>query len=145
MWKDCNLVQDMIKKIVVVSGYFNPLHSGHIKYFQEAKKLGDKLLVIVNNDKQCQLKGNIFMNEQERMEIIKSLKMVNDVILSIDVDESVCKTLEFLKPHIFANGGDRFSKDIPEYKLCKKMGIKMVFGVGGRKTQSSSNLLHNRR
>jgi cytidyltransferase-like protein len=130
------------KKCVVVSGFFSPLHSGHINYFKEAKKLGNKLIVIVNNDKQCSLKGNIFMNEQERMEIIKNLNMVDEVILSVDTDSSVCETLKLIKPDIFANGGDRFKNNIPEAKLCNKLGIKMVFNVGGNKTQSSSNLLH---
>lgn len=127
---------------VVVSGYFNPIHSGHIKLLNEAKKLGDVLIVIVNNDKQCALKGNIFMNEQERIEIIKNLKMVDKAILSIDTDTSVCETLKLIKPNIFANGGDRFKNNIPEAKICKRLGIRMVFNVGGVKTQSSSNLLH---
>lgn len=130
-----------MNKTVVVSGHFNPLHIGHIEYLNEAKKLGDKLIVIVNNDIQCQLKGNTFMNEQERMVIIKSLKMVDEVFLSIDVDESVCKTLELIKPHIFAKGGDRTINNIPEKNICKKLKIKMVFKVGGNKIQSSSNLL----
>lgn len=131
-----------MSKIVAVSGYFNPLHSGHINLLKEAKKLGNKLIVILNNDKQCALKGNIFMNEQERMEILKSLLVIDEVKLAIDIDHSVCKTLELIKPHIFANGGDRFRNNIPEAKICKELGIKMVFNVGGEKTQSSSNLLH---
>ena len=130
-----------MSKTVAVSGFFSPLHSGHINYFKEAKNLGDKLIVIVNNDKQCELKGNIFMNEHERMDIIRNLRMIDEVVLAIDTDMSVCKTLEMIKPNIFANGGDRFSTNIPEYKLCKRLGIKTVFGVGGEKTQSSSNIL----
>lgn len=126
----------------MVSGYFNPIHSGHIKLLNEAKKLGGLLVVIVNNDKQCSLKGNTFMNEQERLEIIQNLKMVDMAVLAVDTDGSVCETLKLIKPDIFANGGDRFKNNIPEAKICKKLGIKMVFNVGGEKTQSSSNLLH---
>lgn len=130
-----------LNKIVATSGYFNPLHIGHLNYLKAAKKLGNKLIVIVNNDIQCKFKGNNFMNETERMDIIAELKCIDEVILSIDTDKTVCKTLKLLKPNIFANGGDRFANNIPEYNLCKKMGIKMVFGVGGKKIQSSSKLL----
>ena len=129
-------------KVVAVSGYFNPVHSGHLDYLREANKLGDKLVVILNNDKQCALKGNIFMNEQERMDILSSLKMVDEVQIAIDTDGSVCKTLKLIKPDIFANGGDRTENNIPEVGICNRLGIKMVFNVGGDKIQSSSNLLH---
>ena len=129
---------------VAASGYFNPIHSGHLSYLKEAKKMGDRLVVIVNNDKQCQLKENIFMNEQERMDILQSLRMVDEVVLSVDTDASVCRTLELIKPDIFAKGGDKTIDNIPEKKICKKLGIKMVFGVGCSKTQSSSNLLHKK-
>lgn len=132
-----------LKKIVAVSGYFNPLHSGHLNYLREAKKLGH-LIVIVNNDKQCNLKGNTFMNEQERVEVIRSLKMVDEVILSLDTDETVCKTLESLRPDIFAKGGDRDENNIPEKRICQKLGIKIISNVGGLKTQSSSNLLYKK-
>lgn len=134
--------------IVVVSGYFNPVHKGHIKLFKDAKKLGTRLIVIVNNDKQVKLKNSVpFMNEVERAFIIENLKPVDIAYISIDTDKTVCKSLEnlFTKTHhnvLFVNGGDRKSvKDIPEAKICKKLGIKMVFNVGGKKTQSSSSLL----
>ena len=101
--------------VVAVSGYFNPVHIGHIKYIEEAKKLGKKLIVIVNTDKQVKLKGSSpFMNERERLEMIAALRFVDNVILAIDEDETVCKTLELIKPDIFANGGDRTKKNIPE-------------------------------
>lgn len=129
---------------ICVSGYFNPLHTGHLRYFSEAKKLGDTLIVIVNNDMQAQLKDSIFMNEQERLEIIKSIKGVDDAILAIDTDESVSKTLEMLQPDVFAKGGDTNINNIRERKTCEKLGIQMVFGVGGEKTQSSSSLLHKK-
>lgn len=133
------------KIVVAVSGYFNPLHIGHIRMFEEAKKLGTKLVVIVNNDKQVKLKGSVpFMNEKERMEIIASFAAVDNVILAIDKDRTVCKTLELIKPDIFANGGDRNPQKDPvlEVETCKKIGCKMVYNIGrGGKVQSSSWLL----
>lgn len=134
-----------IKKHIVVSGYFNPLHKGHLKMIENAKKLGFFLTVIVNNDKQVKAKGSIpFMNEKERINIVSALKDVDRVILSIDKDKSVSKTLEMIKPDIFANGGDRkTTSDIPEKEICKKLNIEMIFNTGGKKIQSSSTLLNN--
>lgn len=127
--------------IVAASGYFDPIHIGHIEYLREAKKLGDKLIVIINNDKQAILKkGYEFMPFKERIEIVKALKSVDDVFLSIDEDATVCKSLEKLKPDIFAKGGDRFSYEIPEAEICKEVGIKIVHGLG-KKIQASSDLV----
>jgi D-beta-D-heptose 7-phosphate kinase/D-beta-D-heptose 1-phosphate adenosyltransferase len=128
--------------VIVASGYFNPIHIGHVRYLREAKKLGTKLIVIINSDKQCKLKGSfLFMNEKERAEIISSLKFVDEVVLSVDKDKTVCKTLELIKPNIFAKGGDRTLDNIPEKEVCEEFGIKMVFNVGGGKVQSSSRLI----
>ena len=127
-------------KTVVVSGYFDPVHVGHLEYLNLAKDLGDKLIVIVNNNEQCVLKkGKPFMDDSDRLEIVKSLKMVDDVFLSIDKDKSVCKSLEILKPDIFANGGDRNTNEVPESIICKKYNIKMIDGLGN-KIRSSSDL-----
>ena len=127
-------------KVIVTSGYFDPLHVGHIELFKLARQLGDKLIVIVNNDKQAILKkGHFFMNENERMRIIYAIKYVDEVVLCIDEDASVCKTLEMIKPDIFAKGGDRYSYEIPEAKVCKENNIKIVDGLGA-KIQSSSEL-----
>lgn len=130
-------------KTVCVSGYFNPIHSGHISLFKEAKKLGDYLIVIINNDSQVKIKGSVpFMKAKERAEIIKNLRMVDKTVISIDKDRTVCKTLAKINPDIFANGGDRRNtKDIPEAEVCNKLGIKMIFNVGGEKTQSSSKII----
>lgn len=127
---------------VAVSGYFNPLHVGHLEMIEKAKKLGDYLVVIVNNDKQVKLKGRVpFMNEKDRIKIIKALKDVDEVFLSIDKDKTVCKSLAKVKPDIFANGGDRKNlNDVPEYEICQKLKIKMVDGLG-RKIRSSSILI----
>jgi len=127
-------------KTVVVSGYFDPVHVGHLEYLNLAKDLGDKLIVIVNNNEQCVLKkGKPFMDESDRLKILKSLKMVDDVFLSIDKDKSVCKSLEILKPDIFANGGDRNTNEVPESIICKKYNIMMIDGLGN-KIRSSSDL-----
>jgi cytidyltransferase-like protein len=133
-------------KIIIVSGYFDPLHIGHIEYFNLAKQLGDKLVVILNNDIQCMLKkGKSFMPQEERKIIIEALKSVDEVFESIDEDKSVCESIKAIagkyKEHevIFAKGGDRFSYEIPEAKICEEAGIIIVDRLG-EKIQSSSNL-----
>ena len=126
--------------VVAVSGYFDPIHVGHLELLKLARQLGDKLVVIVNNDKQTVLKkGKSFMNEKDRMEIVSALQCVDEVFLSIDDDKSVCKSLEFLKPSIFANGGDRSLSEIPETAVMEKYSIKMVDGLGA-KIRSSSKI-----
>ena len=125
--------------VVAVSGYFDPLHVGHLEYLEMAKQLGDKLIVIVNSDKQAELKkGKSFMNENDRVEIIGALKCVDEVFLSIDEDKSVCKSLEAIKPDIFANGGDRSLSEIPETAVMEKYNIKMVDGLGEKNRSSSA-------
>lgn len=133
------------KKIVVaVSGYFNPLHVGHLEMIEKSKKLGDYLVVIVNNDKQVKLKGSFpFMTQADRIKIVKALKDVDEVFLSVDNDKTVCKSLAKVKPDIFANGGDRKSlNDVPEFDICQKLNIKMVDGLG-KKIRASSTLIAN--
>ena len=127
-------------KIVATSGYFDPLHVGHLECFELAKKLGDKLIVIVNSDLQAKLKkGKSFMKEKDRIKIISALKCVDEVFLSIDKDQTQCESLKYLKPNIFAKGGDRMSNEIPELKICKELDIKIVDGLG-KKIRSSSDL-----
>lgn len=126
-------------KIVVASGYFDPLHIGHIEYLELAKKIGDKLIVIVNNDLQAKLKkGKSFMIEGDRMKIISSLKCVDETFLSIDSDETQRKSLERIKPNYFVNGGDRKNNEIPEAEVCKKLNITIIDNLG-KKIRSSSN------
>ncbi len=142
------------EKIVVVSGGFDPIHIGHIRLMKEAKKLGDKLIVVLNNDNWFGIKGRqLFMPQEERKEIIEALSCVDKVVLTkhkpskkiydrTTREYSICRELEEIKPDIFANGGDRFADDVPEFQICKKLGIKMVFNVGkGGKIRSSSDLL----
>lgn len=129
----------MIK--VAASGYFNPLHKGHVEYLQRARALGDYLVVIVNSDLQRAIKNSKpFMDEQERMFIVGALECVDEVFLSIDEDATVCRSLEAISPDIFAKGGDRFAEEIPEAEICRRLGIQMVDGLGN-KIQSSSWLL----
>ena len=138
----------MRKKAVIVSGYFNPLHKGHIELFYKAKEKGEKLIVIVNNDNQRLLKGSKeFMLQEERVLIIKELKITDEVILSIDKDRTVCATIQkiyndFSSKYklLFANGGDQYNDSIPEVKVCKDLGIGLIEGLG-HKIQSSSWLL----
>ncbi|MDB4642955.1 adenylyltransferase/cytidyltransferase family protein [Flavobacteriaceae bacterium] len=136
------------KKGIIVSGYFNPIHKGHIEYFNNAKTLADELFVIVNNDHQRALKGSKeFQQEQERVFIVSNIKSVDHTVLSIDVDRTVCRTIEKIALHFgseydlsFANGGDQNNNTIPERSICNQMGITLVDGLGD-KIQSSSWLL----
>ena len=146
------------KKIVVtVSGGFDPIHAGHIRLLEKAKKQGDELVVILNNDNWLKKKkGFVFIPQTERKEIIGALKWVDRVVLTghgpRPKDMAVCTELQKIKPDIFANGGDRDKKNAnnklsslnPEQVLCQKLGIRMVFNVGrGGKIQSSSWLIKN--
>lgn len=137
---------DNNKTVVAVSGYFNPLHKGHLDLFEDAKKFADKLHVIVNNDYQVRLKGRVpFMEENERVRMLEALTIVDDVTLSIDNDKTVDKTLEQLQPDFFANGGDRSDvSSIPELGTCRRYDIQLMLGVGGsEKIQSSSSLIES--
>tara|TARA_R100001244_G_C5099000_1_gene118344 strand:+ start:70 stop:504 length:435 start_codon:yes stop_codon:yes gene_type:complete len=134
------------EKVIIVSGYFDPLHIGHLEYFRMAKKLGDLLVVIVNNSKQCHLKkADEFMQERDRMEMVFALEMVDEVLISVDEDKSVSKSIEMIaqfKPFsdiTFCNGGDRNIGEIPETKTCADLGIAMVDGLG-EKIRSSSEM-----
>jgi cytidyltransferase-like protein len=146
--------------IAIASGYFNPLHKGHIELFEKAREIADKLIVIVNNDKQRELKGSKeFQTEDERCKIISSLRVVDSVLLSIDEDRTVRESLKLLYERykkmevtigisgnpaeyklIFVNGGDQFSNEVAERDVCQQYGIYMIDGMGG-KIQSSSWLL----
>jgi cytidyltransferase-like protein len=140
---------EKIKTLVIASGYFNPIHKGHIEYLNRSKSLGDYLFVILNNDYQRTLKGSKeFMREDERRIILKNIKCVDDVIISIDTNRQVDNTVEFIykemknkyQKFIFTNGGDQTSDTIAEKDICTKLGIEMVFGLGD-KIQSSSWLI----
>jgi glycerol-3-phosphate cytidylyltransferase/D-beta-D-heptose 7-phosphate kinase/D-beta-D-heptose 1-phosphate adenosyltransferase len=135
-------------KVVIVSGYFNPLHGGHLDMIEAARAMGDKLIVIVNNDKQQLMKkGKIILDEKNRLRLLRALRDVDQVVLSIDEDPPVIKTLEMIAIQhpgdelIFANGGDRDSeKAIPEAEVCHKYNIEMRFDAGAGKPDSSTRI-----
>lgn len=137
-----------MKKAVIVSGYFNPLHKGHLELFERAKERGDLLIVIVNNDKQRELKGSQFFQDQdERIRIIRALSVVDMAWISIDEDSTQNSTLRLMIEKFgdsmklaFANGGDQNNDTIPERKICEQFGIELIDGLG-EKIQSSSWLL----
>ena len=130
----------MNKNKIAVSGYFDPLHVGHLEYLELAKSLGDYLIVIVNNDLQAKLKkGKSFMCEDDRVKIVSALRIVDEVVLAIDEDKTVRQTLALIQPNVFANGGDRNVGEIPESPICKEHNIKLVDGLGD-KIRSSSEL-----
>ena len=127
-------------KKVAISGYFDPIHVGHLEYISLSKKQGDYLIVIINNNHQCTLKkGKHFMDENDRAKILEAIVGVDEVFISIDQDRTVCKSLEKIRPDIFTNGGDRHNKEIPEAIVCKKYGIELLDGLG-KKIRSSSDL-----
>jgi len=138
-----------MRKVVIVSGYFNPLHKGHLELFKTAREFSDDyLIVIVNSDLQRELKGSKeFQDENERLEIVKSIKYVSEARISQDLDKTQCETLRQIYNDYgkiwdlhFANGGDQDNKSIPESLVCEKLGIKLIDGLGD-KIQSSSWLL----
>lgn len=139
----------MKKRAIIVSGYFNPIHKGHIEYFINSRLCGDELFVIVNNDSQRILKGSKeFQNEGERLFIVENIKVVDKVFLSIDLDRTVCETIKSIFDNynkeyelVFANGGDQNNNSIPELSICEELGIFLIDGLGD-KIQSSSWLLN---
>lgn len=141
----------MKKKLIIISGYFNPIHKGHLEYFTRAKAKGDLLLVIVNSDHQRALKGSKeFQKEDERLLIVEQIKGVDMVFLSIDQDRTVCQTLKMIFTQFgndfqlaFANGGDQNNNSIPEAPICRELGIDLIDGLG-EKIQSSSWLLEKK-
>jgi len=139
----------MKAKAIIVSGYFNPIHKGHIEYFQNAKMKGEKLFVIVNNDFQRALKGSKeFQDQKERVFIVESLRLVDNCFLSTDMDRTVVETIKMIYNQFgkhyklaFANGGDQNNDTIPERSICEELGIELIDGLG-EKIQSSSWLLN---
>jgi cytidyltransferase-like protein len=138
-------------KRVILSGYFNPLHGGHLDMIEAGTRMGDYLIVIVNNDvAQRYKKGTIILNEQNRVRLISALRDVDEVFLSIDQDLAQCESLRSLAKKYpddeltFGNGGDRspHGDPPPEVAVCEELGIKMVYGVGGDTKSDSSTRIN---
>lgn len=137
-------------KVVIVSGFFNPLHGGHLDMMEAAAKIGDRLIVVVNNDRQQILKKDkIILQEMNRARLIRALEVVDEVVIAIDDDPTVIKTLDFIASQypsdklVFANGGDRDSaKVVPEADVCRENDIEMIFGVGGDNKSDSSTRIN---
>ncbi|MEG3585861.1 MAG: adenylyltransferase/cytidyltransferase family protein [Actinomycetota bacterium] len=136
--------------LVIVSGYFSPLHCGHLDYLEQAASVADQLIVIVNNNEQQILKkGKLILDEQDRLRIILALEIVDEALIAVDQDRSVAKTLALIADSnpkanlIFGNGGDRNSEDdIPEKDICDQYGIEMVFDFGGTEKRDSSTRIN---
>lgn len=145
-----NRSKDAQQTLVVLSGYFNPFHIGHLRMFQAARRDCDRLCVIVNNDLQQEMKkGKIIMPETDRIEIVRNIRLVDEAVLSIDQDRTVCETLALIADSyqgwniIFGNGGDRTDpSSVPEYTVCLDYGIDMVFDYGGTDKQDSSTRIN---
>jgi len=135
----------MEMRVVLVSGYFDPIHRGHIYHFRDAKVLGDKLVAFIHRDECCiKKKGYVFMPLEDRLEVLKAIRYVDEVVVcSEGCDLTATQILRKLKPAIFAKGGDRTPETMPreELKACEELGIKIVYNVGGGKIQSSSQLV----
>lgn len=141
---------ERVVKIIVESGFFNPLHGGHLDMIEAGARIGDKLIVIVNNDKQQMMKkGKVILEEKNRLRLIQALRAVDEAFVAIDDDGTVVASLEHVAkqyPHdelVFANGGDRDSeKVIPEADICHKYNIELLFGVGGNEKADSSTRIN---
>lgn len=151
IWSNVNELADRIigekicrKVVVAVSGHFSPCHVGHLRMMQAARNMGGCLVVIVNSDYQVRLKKSVpFMNENDRMEIVAGFGCVDHVCLAVDEDRTVCDTLYFLRPEIFANGGDVTPENNRERLFCQHRGIRLAYNVGGGKADSSSKLIRD--
>lgn len=126
---------------VLVSGGFDPAHIGHIRMILEAAAFGN-VIVVANSDAWLmRKKGYIFMPWEERAELLAAIRGVARVEHVDDTDGTVCEAIKRLRPTYFANGGDRKTDNTPEMDVCKELGVKLLWNVGGGKIQSSSDLV----
>jgi len=129
------------KRTIVISGGFDPIHVGHVRMIQDAATFGDVIAVVNSDDWLMRKKGYVFMPFKERCEVLESIRGVTRAVGVDDTDNTVCEALSRLLPDMFGNGGDRIDGNTPEQEICKELGIGLVFGLGGKKIQSSSELV----
>ena len=130
-------------KTIALSGGFDPTHVGHLRMMQEASKLGHVIIILNSDVWLMRKKGYIFMSYEERKEILEGFSCVSEVVSVDDSDNTVCEAIDRLRPDYFGNGGDRKNDNVPELDLCKKLGIELVWNLGGPKIQSSSDLVQS--
>ena len=136
-------------KTVIVSGYFSPLHIGHLDMIEAAAELGERLVVIVNNNaQQVAKKGKLILDQEDRLRIVRALRVVDEAFIAVDDDRTVSASLQHIAERypedelVFANGGDRKPEFVPEAEVCERYGIEMAFGVGGQQKADSSTRIN---
>jgi cytidyltransferase-like protein len=134
-----------MNKKICISGGMDPIHIGHVRMILDSRKYGDVIVILNSDDWLFRKKGYIFMPWEERAEIIRSISGVFSVEKVDDSDGTVCEALERIKPDYFGNGGDRKSNNTPEGNICSELNIEMIWGLGGEKIQSSSDLVKNKK
>ncbi len=142
-----------MKKLIIVSGGFDPVHKGHVRMFKESKEIGDYVVTALNSDEWLERKkGKPFMRFEERKEILEAFRYVNEVISFNDYDDTASEAIRKIYDKYnseyeiyFANGGDRKTHNVPEMSICEELGVKMIWNVGGEKIQSSSKLIKGSR
>lgn len=127
--------------IVAISGGFDPLHEGHLDYIYEAAQWGDVHVYLNTDEWLMRKKGFVFLPFRQRARILMAMRGVALVIPADDADGTVCDTIRKFKPNYFANGGDRHPENTPEVQLCDELGIGLLFNIGGKKIESSSELV----
>lgn len=132
----------MKRPVIAISGGFDPIHAGHIDYIEDAGKYGDVHIYLNSDEWLKRKKGYGFMPLEQRARILWAMKGVAMVIPAHDEDGTVCKTIQQFRPQIFAKGGDRTADNTPEAEMCGHLGIEVMYGIGGDKTESSSSLLN---
>lgn len=138
-------ISERERPIIALSGGFDPLHSGHVRMIEDAAQYGNVMIYLNSDDWLMRKKGFVFMPFSERYEVLMAIKGVVVVLPAKDDDGTVCETLRVCKPAYFGNGGDRKTENTPELTVCLDLGIKPIFGLGGEKVQSSSDLVKNAR
>jgi len=136
---------DVVADFIALSGGFDPLHCGHTAMIADAACFGKVIILLNSDDWLMRKKGYVFMKFEERKRLLQSLRDVYCVLPAQDDDNTVCKSIDSLKDLVryFGNGGDRKADNTPEAELCQQLGIPIIYGLGGNKISSSSELVTN--